>query len=87
MNPDNLNFLDKDTRFKPLQSTQDNYFHQFHASGVGKQVQHAEIISPEEKGQLWTTETLTTATSKGLLHVFIPLERAFVFVADRKTIT
>ena len=67
-NPDALNFLDKkDTRFKPLQSTLDSYFHQLHASGVGRQVKHAETISPEEEDKLWTTGTLTTATPKGLL--------------------
>ena len=78
-NPHVPNFLDKsDTHFKPLHSTMDCYFNKLHASGVGRQIQHAETISGEEEDKLWTSKVLDIATPRGLLNaVFYTIGKSF----------
>ena len=78
-NIDTPNFLEKnDPRFKHLHSTLDSYFNQLHASGVGRQVQHSEIISAQEEDKLWSLGVLNTTTPRGLLNaVFYIIGKSF----------
>ena len=71
-NPSCPNFLDKkDARFKQLHGTLDAYFHKLHSQGIGRQTNHAEILSSEEEDKLWST------------GVIIGLQNAAFFVVGK----
>jgi hypothetical protein len=58
-NPDCLNFLDKkDARFRQLHHALDVQFHKLHSDGIGRQVNHTEVISVEEEQKLWESGVL-----------------------------
>ena len=66
-NPSCPNFLDKkDCHFKQLQGTLDAYFHKLHSQGVGRQTNHAEILTSEEEEKLWSAGVMSTNTPIGL---------------------
>ena len=53
------NFLNKkDCRFKELHHTLDAHFHNLHATGVGRQVRHAEPFTKEDEAKLWASGAL-----------------------------
>ena len=59
INPDCLNFLDKkDARFRQLHHALDVQFHKLHSDGIGRQVNHTEVISIEEEQKLWESGVL-----------------------------
>ena len=72
------NFLNKkDARFRPLQRTVDAYFHNLHSQGLGS-TKHAEVVTPEEEEQLWTSGVMNSTTPKGLQNtVFHLVGKAF----------
>ena len=61
------NFMDKkDLRFWELHGTLDVHFHQLLSEGIGRQVQHAEIITKSEENQLWKSGVMGTSTPRSL---------------------
>ena len=56
----------KDLRFRELHGTLDVHFHQLHSEGIGRQVQHAEIITKSEENQLWKSGVMGTSTPRSL---------------------
>ena len=63
------NFLDfSDPRFSALQNTLDNVFRDLCTRGVGSESKNAEVFTKEDEECLWTSDTLSVDTSKGLLR-------------------
>ena len=66
-NPGCPNFMDKkDLRFRELHGTLDAHFHQLHSEGIGRQVQHAEIITKSKENQLWKSGVMGISTPRSL---------------------
>ena len=63
------NFLDpKDVRFKKLQGTMDTRFRKLRQEGVGAEVKHNGIISPDEENTFWELGILDMYTPLALLR-------------------
>ena len=71
------NFLDKDNHsFKELHGTIDNLGRQLRKDGVGADVKHASVITPEEEYALWEKGVIGRQNPKALLFA--------VFYCNRK---
>ena len=58
-NPAAPTFLDKDELcFRELCGTCDNVYRDLHAKGIGTEVRHAPVITPEEEEALWMPSVL-----------------------------
>ena len=80
-NPSCLNFLDKkDCRFKQLHGTLDAYFHKLHSQGVGRQTNHANILTSEDEDRLWSTGVLSVYEYSQLSLLSI---KCFVYLVDK----
>ena len=67
INPNCPNFLDKkDVRFQQLHHSLDVHFNNLHSSGIGRQVNHAEVISKQEENKLWESGVLGDSDPKSL---------------------
>ena len=69
IDPDCPNFLDKKMHeFKELHSILDNMARRLRQDGVGAEVKHATLITPEEERMLWEQGVLGTDCPKSLLR-------------------
>ena len=59
----------KDLQFRELHGTLDAHFHQLHLEGIGRQVQHAEIITKSEENQLWKSGVMRISTPRSFQNV------------------
>ena len=77
INPDCFNFLDKkDAQFRQLHHALDVQFHKLHSDGIGRQVNHTEVISNEEEQKLGESGVLEVSNPLSLQNaVFTQLER------------
>ena len=67
INPNCPNFLDKkDVRFQQFHHSLDVHFNKLHSSGIGRQVNHAEVISKQEENKLWESGVLGDSDPKSL---------------------
>ena len=67
-NPNCLNFLDKNPKFKMLHGTLNSHFRKLHEVGVGTKVKHSEIISKEEENTLWSSGVMGAQSPCSLLN-------------------
>ena len=69
IDPDCPNFLSKDNhRYRVLHATIDNLSRKLRTEGVGAEVKHTSVISPEEENALWESDVLGVKTPKSLLY-------------------
>ena len=63
------NFLDKkDPRFRDLRGACDNVSRKLREEGVGADVKHAAIFTPEEEEKLWNTGSIGIQSPKALVR-------------------
>ena len=66
-NPGSPKFLNKsDPTFRDINRTCDSVYRDLHSKGIGTEVKHASLITPEEEGKLWTAEVFLIKTAKAL---------------------
>ena len=66
-NPGSPKFLNRsESAFRDIHGTCDSVYRDLHSKGIGTEVKHASLITPEEEEKLWTTEILSVKTPKGL---------------------
>ena len=66
---DCINFLDKkDARFASFRGACDTLSRELRKEGIGAEVKHAAIFTPEEEEQLWSTGTIGTHCPKALVR-------------------
>ena len=83
-NPSAHKFLDKsDTCFKGIRGTCDTIYRELRSQGIGVEVCHAPVITPEEK--LWLYHVWCVINSPKALQrcVFFMLESALPYVGAR----
>ena len=73
------NFMDKkDGRFYELSGTCESVARKLRVQGVGANVKHAQVVTPEEEDQLWNSGTIGIFNPKVLLRaVFFYVGKAF----------
>ena len=63
------NFLDKsDPRFRELRGACESISRQLRQAGVGAEVKHATLITPDEEDMLWTSGVLGVSSPKVLVR-------------------
>ena len=63
------NFLDKsDPRFRELRGACESISRQLRQAGVGAEVKHAALITPDEEDMLWTSGVLGVSSPKALVR-------------------
>ena len=73
------NVLDKkDSRFKNFHVTLDSHYHNLHASGLGREVKHARVLSEDDEEKLWKSGVLGTSSPQALQNaVFYTVGKVF----------
>ena len=73
------NVLDKkDSRFKNFHERPDSHYHNLHASGLGREVKHAQVISEDDEEKLWKSGVLGTSSPQALQNaVFYTVGKVF----------
>ena len=79
INPGCPNFLDKkDSRFKKFHGTLDSHYHSLHASGLGREIKHARVLSKDDEEKLWKSGVLGTSSPRALQNaVFYTVGKVF----------
>ena len=68
----------KDSRFKNFHGTLDSHYHNLHASGLGREVKHARVLSEDDEGKLLKSGVLGTSSPQALQNaVFYTVGKVF----------
>ena len=71
--------------FAPLEHSLDNLFQDLRVMGIGAESKSAEVFTKEEEDQLWSSDTLSIKTPKGLLRaVFFLNGKKFCLCGDKE---
>ena len=72
--------LDKDDpRFIEFRSAVDNVFRKLRSEGVGTEVRHAPLVTPDEEDKLWESGVLNITTPKGLQRAVFLCGEMFLY--------
>ena len=84
ISPERPNFLDKkDSRFKNFHGTLDSHYHNLHASGLGREVKHARVLSEDDEEKLWKSGVLGTLSPQALQNAVWSGNVIFVYLANQ----
>ena len=80
-NPNFPKLLDKQqTCFRDIRGTCDTVYRDLRSQGIGAEVRHAPIITPNEEEKLWLTEVFNINNPKALQRaVFYYIEKCFLY--------
>ena len=69
-NPGSPKFHNRsESAFRDIHGTCDSVYRDLHSKGIGMEVKHGSLITPEEEEKQWTTEILSVKTPKALQRV------------------